>query len=279
MSLLFWNARGLGSPQAFRRLYNLVQSHKPQMVFLTETKMCGSRMNSIKIQLGFQNCFSVDCCGRSGGLSLFWSAEIGFSLLSFSKNHIDGWVDWDSKNWRFTGFYGNPQTELRYLSWALLKNLCGNTSTPWLVGGDFNGILFQHEKQGGRDKSEAELNDFRASLDDCGLMDVGFTGDIFTWTNERPGEENVKERLDRICVTEGWKDLFPDCSIDHLPFNRSDHRPILLTLVRFTGLRGARRGRIHRFEEAWNRLPECSEIVICQVGRRNCFRWVVKKFC
>lgn len=44
------------------------------------------------------------------------------------------------KNWRFTGFYGNPDASLRHSSWTLIRRLFGMyefQDVP-IIGGDFN---------------------------------------------------------------------------------------------------------------------------------------------
>lgn len=46
-------------------------------------------------------------------------------------------------------FYGHLVTDLRYFLWQLLKYIGLNRLEPWLCLGDFNDILFQHEKTGG----------------------------------------------------------------------------------------------------------------------------------
>lgn len=42
--------------------------------------------------------------------------------------------------------------------------------------GDFNEILFSHEKQGGRLRVERKMTAFREALDDCDLFDLGYEG-------------------------------------------------------------------------------------------------------
>ena len=66
-------------------------------------------------------------------------------------------------------------------------------------------------------------------MDNCGLMDLGFQGPRFTWTNKNPiWQHNVKERLDRGLGNAKWKLLFPAAEISHLPHVKFDHCPILL---------------------------------------------------
>jgi hypothetical protein len=42
---------------------------------------------------------------------------------------------------------------------------------------NFNEILYHYEKEGGRAR---QLQAFHDALDDCALVDIGFTGDMFT---------------------------------------------------------------------------------------------------
>jgi hypothetical protein len=52
--------------------------------------------------------------------------------------------------WRVTGIYGEPQSELKYKTWEKLVWLKDqdDEQLPWLCLGDFNEILFHHEKEG-----------------------------------------------------------------------------------------------------------------------------------
>jgi hypothetical protein len=53
-----------------------------------------------------------------------------------------------------TGVYGEPKWEDKYKTWDLLRSLKPNHNWPWLVFGDFNEILFSHEKDRGRDRPQ-----------------------------------------------------------------------------------------------------------------------------
>lgn len=71
-------------------------------------------------------------------------------LRNYFDNHIDVDVlEDDGYKWRFTGIYGHPQTEDRYKTWTLMRDLYAQEDLAWLCAEDFNEILFQHEKEGG----------------------------------------------------------------------------------------------------------------------------------
>jgi hypothetical protein len=57
-----------------------------------------------------------------------------------------------------------------------------------MVIGDWNEILYSHEKEGGTARPIQYMQAFRDALTDCGLEDIGYIGDIFTWRrNELEG--------------------------------------------------------------------------------------------
>ena len=62
----------------------------------------------------------------------------------------------------------------------LLRQLSSLSTLPWVCVGDFNEVLDEGEKLGGRDKPRSQLESFRSTIDDCGLQDLGFFGPKFT---------------------------------------------------------------------------------------------------
>jgi hypothetical protein len=102
-----------------------------------ETKISAKRVENLKLSLGFAGCFAVDSNGLSGGIGLFWSADISVDVKNFSACHIDAMVrskdDVDSE-WRFTGFYWAPRAEDRKHSWRSLRTLHAIEHAAWLCG-------------------------------------------------------------------------------------------------------------------------------------------------
>ncbi|KAH1098558.1 hypothetical protein J1N35_015479 [Gossypium stocksii] len=125
----------------------------------TKTKLNNNRMEKVRRRCGYFNGVDVPTDGSRGGLCIGWNGE-----------------EEESFRWRFTGFYGAPNVREKAKSWNLLRRLGQNNSLPWLVGGDFNDILYANEKQGGVVRDENRMNAFRKTLDDCQLEDIGFAG-------------------------------------------------------------------------------------------------------
>uniref|UniRef100_A0A803L8S1 Endonuclease/exonuclease/phosphatase domain-containing protein n=1 Tax=Chenopodium quinoa TaxID=63459 RepID=A0A803L8S1_CHEQI len=201
---------------------------------------------------------------RSGGLALLWKNNLDVSIKSFSQNHIDAWISSAVHGgWRFTGIYGFPEDENKHKTGVLLKSLMSTVAEPWLVGGDFNLMLLSCEKQGGRDFNNEEADVLRDAVQFCQLLDLGYIGHNFTWTNNRGGIENVQEQLDRYLANHAWKESFPGSFVTHLSKRRSDHLPILLCVkdALNTTNKKKKKVRLYRFEEMWLRDENCADIV------------------
>ncbi|PNT62969.1 hypothetical protein BRADI_4g10074v3, partial [Brachypodium distachyon] len=72
MYCLSWNCRGLGQSRTIRELVCLVQTHKPRLLFLSETRQECEYVRKLKWRFGMKNCFTVKGEGKGGGLVLFW---------------------------------------------------------------------------------------------------------------------------------------------------------------------------------------------------------------
>lgn len=106
---------GIRRSRTFRDLKDLIFVHKPELVFLIETKMTSVQMGELKTRLGMDGILCVpridDNGGALGGLCLLWHGDVMVSFISSSFFHIDVLVKWeDGLDCRFTGFYDEPNT-------------------------------------------------------------------------------------------------------------------------------------------------------------------------
>ncbi|XP_052486336.1 uncharacterized protein LOC128041067 [Gossypium raimondii] len=233
MKIICWNVRGLGSPRAVRKLRFLLKQNNPQLVFLMETIVNEKRMEAIRRRCGFTNGLEVGAVGTRGGICLAWREEVQIHLKSLSTSHIDVLVKGEGahEDWRFTGFYGSPYSQNKNASWGLLKILGQEQEYPWLVSGDFNEIAYSFEKRGGQPREERKMAAFREILQECHLLDMGYSGVWYTWERGNLPKTNIRERLDRGVANEKWMELFPTGNIHHLTSTLSDHCPLLISTI------------------------------------------------
>ena len=93
--------------------------------------------------------------------------------------------------------------------------------------GDFNEVTKQSKKIGGRTRPHGQMQAFRDVLDECGFMDLGFIGPMFTW-HKNFADYIVWERLDRAVATNDWFSIFSDTKVYHLDATTSDHKALLI---------------------------------------------------
>ena len=101
---------------------------------------------------------------------------------------------------------------------------------------------------------------FRDVLDDCGFVDLGFTGPEFIWHSRRYGHL-IWERLDRGVANYDWLAKFLAASVRHLHCFSSDHRPIKLVFYPNSESQRWFRRPFH-FEEMWLDDRGCSDTVL-----------------
>ncbi|XP_019264876.1 PREDICTED: uncharacterized protein LOC109242481 [Nicotiana attenuata] len=93
----------------------------------------------------------------------------------------------------------------------------------WSILGDFNTIMAPEEKKGGTPHTLNKSVDFITCMDDCGMSDLSFTGNPFTWCNGSRGRKRISTRLDRVLINEEWAENFQTNRVDHHAKSGSDH--------------------------------------------------------
>jgi hypothetical protein len=210
------------------------------------------------------NCIVNGTTGISGGIMLLWD-PCAIDINNMEFNYIDVSVTNLSSNvhWRATGVYGYPKHHEKHITCDLLSNLNNNhNSNNWLIFGDFNIVLTSNEKQGGNPIDSNLSILFKDSINSCGLQDLGYKGDIFTWNNRQQDNHFIKARLDRFLATNDWINLFPNFFNTHLLRYKSDHNPILLDFSNVVySMQNHHQRKIIRYEQVWARDENHRNIV------------------
>ena len=83
---------------------------------------------------------------------------------------------------------------------------------------------------GGNGVCRRRVEEYTSCMNCYNLIDLGFTGAKFTWTNKRDLPSLIQGRLDRVWANPEWKSCFPKAHVKHLARINSDHCPLLLAL-------------------------------------------------
>ena len=87
--------------------------------------------------------------------------------------------------WLLATIYASPRISERSILWNNLTNVAEAQSLLWIMMGDFNELLMSDDKFGGRPINFRYAMKFQNFLNTCGMMDMGFSENRFTWTNSR----------------------------------------------------------------------------------------------
>lgn len=222
MKLLSWNCQGLGNPLTVRSLKALVAKERPDILFLMETKNQEVVVQRVRKRLNYPNSVVQNPVGIAGGIALFWNDQFTIMLDRSVQEFIDVICTdlMSGSQMRLIYIHAPANLQQRHIFWVDLRFICAINTLPWICIGDFNEVLYP-------------------------------------WTNQRLGDELIRERLDRALCNLEWRLNFPEAEVFALPALGSDHSPLLLNTVPSQ----CRRHRPFIFESFWLQDPDCRDIV------------------
>ncbi|KAG7559082.1 Reverse transcriptase domain [Arabidopsis thaliana x Arabidopsis arenosa] len=217
----------------------------PSFLFLSETKNVRVELEERQFELGYDNLFTVEPDGCSGGLALFYSNDYPTTIISSNDRLIDVETVIDGNKVFLSFVYGDPVVMCREIVWERLTRIGVVREGAWFLIGDFNELTGHHEKQGGKKRSENSFLPFRTMIHNCGLIDFPFKGNSFSWVGRRRNGL-IKCRLDRALGNEDWHTIFSHTNVEYLRLWGSDHRPILANILSKKKL-----SRRFQFDKRW----------------------------
>lgn len=87
-------------------------------------------------------------------------------------------------SWLIFAIYASRRLAKRRILWSNIEEVGRLHKLPWLMLGDFNKVLCGEDKFG---RSQVSINralEFKACLNSCSLVDLGFAGPKYSWTNK-----------------------------------------------------------------------------------------------
>ncbi|XP_075658740.1 uncharacterized protein LOC142628551 [Castanea sativa] len=278
MNIIAWNCRGALNPEFQNHVRELVQHHNPAMLIVMETRVGADRAKEITDRLPFDEAIHTETIGYAGGLWLLWKSDrvIVKPLATTEQEiHVSVKVRPSDSECIFSAVYASPRFNERCVLWNNLVNVASLHSSPWIIAGDFNEVLADDEKYGGRVVNANRALLFKDCLDARNMVDLGFSGPRFTWSNRRGFRNLIQERLDRFFGNPKWCTLYPNTRVSHLTRVHSDHCPILLE---FEPGASIRLNRPFKFQSFWLNDLSFPNIVRDAWGQSNRLNTVVEKF-
>uniref|UniRef100_A0A0D2ZZI3 Uncharacterized protein n=2 Tax=Brassica TaxID=3705 RepID=A0A0D2ZZI3_BRAOL len=110
----------MGSKWTISYLSEIKHKHKPDFLFLAETKQGPEFVQKFQGHFGYDNLVTVDPVGRSGGLALYYNSEYQVKVLYSSNRMIDVEAEALGKKVYLTFVYGDPVQDMREQVWERL---------------------------------------------------------------------------------------------------------------------------------------------------------------
>ncbi|XP_073133944.1 uncharacterized protein [Henckelia pumila] len=196
MQCLIWNIRGLRSSESQERLHALVKEKRVKILAILEP-MIALDQRFMTHRLGFQRVLS----NVSGHIWVFLADDVKAECVLDHAQFL----------------------HLR-VSAPFLPTHVKPVGGPWLFGGDFNVVRDASECLGSSGGRQLPMDEFNHFVLESALVDAGFEGSSFTWTNKY-----IWKHLDRVFVSVDWGDHFNSIRVEHLSRTVSDHCPLLVS--------------------------------------------------
>lgn len=149
---------------------NIISSHSPSMMIITETRVGRDRAKEITDRLPFNGVVHADTVGYARGIWILWLSDVvKVSVLASTEQEIHVVVKVHSSHlsWLISTVYASPRYRERKILWDNLNLMSTLHQLPWLLLGDFNEILSTKDKLGGRPINRYRAIKFKECLNAC----------------------------------------------------------------------------------------------------------------
>lgn len=172
-----------------RSLRVFIKTHKPSIVFLSELKTYSSssfKIQKILLSLGFPSFDFVPAIGKVGGIALYWKSVVNLQVVFSNPNMINAMIFFEPSHTpgQLTSVYGPTIQSLKTVFWDSLFEIDNSWKVSWCLLSDFNSLLDQMDKKGGRQVAQTSAIGFCGFVQECGLIDIGFTRAQYTWNKK-----------------------------------------------------------------------------------------------
>lgn len=231
-----YNIRGLHNKVSFVK--DFVSMNKIGLIALLETHVKQENASFISSLVASRFCWMFNYDHHRNGRIWFgwdptlWRVSQIFSSAQQISCHVSR-LDY-SDGCILSMIYAYNTGQDRRQLWAELHNLqslilVNGISPPWCLIGDFNTFLNHNETNGSMPSRTASILEFRSCLNQLGVTDLRFTGQLLTWWDSNTDHPTMR-KLDRVLVNDSWLALFSLSIASFLPKGLSDHCPATVSI-------------------------------------------------
>jgi len=258
MKYIYWNIRGAGNLETQLHLFHMIKLHKPDFLFLAEPLIDFTSFPSwFWNRLNLHN-HILNNNNTTPSIWCLWNKHYNLSiLLNTSQCVAFTYIDAGTSIF-IAVIYASTFYIIRRGLWSDLSSLLHDHLGPWMFVGDFNSIIGEQEKLGGRIPLHITCNEFLNWTNKHSLVHLDTNGARFTWSNNREGGAFIAQRLDRAICNDRWIDYWNVISCNTLVRCFSYHFPLLLTLHQQPPTTITPR---FKFFKSWTTFDSCEAIV------------------
>ncbi|XP_060177915.1 uncharacterized protein LOC132607856 [Lycium barbarum] len=229
MIIAIWNVRGFNKRFKHKEFSRIVNKERITVIVVTKHRVAKQREPKIMKQLlpNWRWHDNYDHNNR-GMIWLAWDpSKVDLVMLHVHPQFLHCTLK-DLTNalvFEFTVVYGKHTIIDRQPLWQDLEGMDVKIQLSWSIMGDFNVILGEEDRIGGRQVQDVEVMDSNKLLDNTGLTIMNSVGRFFPWTNS-----HVHNRIDRALVNSVWMNIWPQVEVEVKDPQFSDHALLSVTI-------------------------------------------------
>lgn len=210
-----WNIWGLNSLRKQSAIQHWINNNKLEFFGLIETRFTFGRIDELENKLGTQGWRFLangdgDCLCR---IIVGWNpASIQVRLVHQNPQWITCEITQHSTQASLTAtiIYGyNTPTERQPLWDYICSQSRIQSSSPWVLLGDFNAIMHPRDRVGGSLSWPRHMDDFPQCINQGELAQIPYQGIKLSWHNGQDGEGCIQKKLDWVFGNSSFLSVWP----------------------------------------------------------------------
>ncbi|KAL2893703.1 5'-3' exoribonuclease 2 [Bienertia sinuspersici] len=230
--VLCWNVRGLNRVSKQDAIKCFLSSYVTGLICLLETKIKPKNLGAVYNKMFSGLCFTTNSSiAGDSRIMLAWNPHLFVvSVVLMTKQLIHCLIQPKGGGVPFycSFIYAFNDHNERIPLWEDLRKCKVQFQGPWLLMGDLNCVLNLDEGLGSPVRL-GEIKEIRYCMEECGLSDIPYKGNFYTWCNKHLDDSRVYSRIDRVMANDEWQEAYGCMIAQFLNADISDHCPAFVS--------------------------------------------------